>query len=293
MQKTIFNTSPYQIADYFVYHDESGTDYAHSRYIIHGALFIPKNKWQVSLEELNASRLGYSGRIHFVDLRDNTSSVKGEAAWNWMTSYFGKLSYYCPYKCMVIDAKSKSKIITRFTKPYLLYNYSAMLAIRSALPWSFGEYDQIRLNIYSESTDRSPEDNFSKYVPRELVRKTALRETGRPKCPSVIEPINDVQLIPGNPKIASSEELCHCEFIQLTDLLTSAVAQAINASSTYVIKIELAEFMAKWIEDTRMPPWIQDKGLHRRFSVSCFPDSKGNFYNVPLSIKNKLQMDLF
>jgi hypothetical protein len=194
---------------------------------------------------------------------------------------------------MVADTAAKSEKINRFEKPYHLYNYTAMLAIRSAIPWSFKDYDQIRLQIYSEKMDRAEEDNFTSYLPKEIARRVSTKHQGRPKNPTLLEPIENVHLIPGDPHTAKPEDIGHCEFLQMTDILTSAVAQAINASAIQAIKIDIAEFMASWVEDTRLPPWSQDHGLHRRFSVSCFPDAAGGFFDIPLSIKSKGQMELF
>ena len=102
--------------------------------------------------------------------------------------------------------------------------------------------------------------------------------------------LSEVQLIDGDPERVPPEKASHCEFIQLTDILTSAVAQAINASAQQIIKVDMGKFVAKWISDARRPAWTQSLDLHRRFSVSCFPDAKGGFYDIPLAIEAKDQM---
>jgi hypothetical protein len=51
--------------------------------------------------------------------------------------------------------------------------------------------------------------------------------------------------------------------------------------------------IARWIEDTRKPPWLQARELYRRFSVSGFPDGKGRFYNPTLATTNRFQSPLF
>jgi len=84
-----------------------------------------------------------------------------------------------------------------------------------------------------------------------------------------------------------------CELPQLVDLMTSSIRQALVASSGQKAKIALAEMVANWIEDTRRPPWLQTEELHRRFSVSCFPDGKGRFYNPALAVTDRFQLPLF
>jgi len=75
--------------------------------------------------------------------------------------------------------------------------------------------------------------------------------------------------------------------------LTSAIAQAIKGSSGQKAKIALAETVGRWIEDTRKPPWLQTRDLHRRFSVSCFPHENGRFYNPELAVKDHSKIPLF
>jgi Protein of unknown function (DUF3800) len=293
MQKTFFGVPSRREAKYLVYHDESGTDRARERFLVQGALFVPELKWQGALDLLRKSRDGYSSRVHFVDLRDNTSSRKSRVAATWLSNYFASLSYYCPFKCMIADTASDSDQIRRFKKQHHLYNYTAMMAIRSAVPWCFGEYDTLELSIYSEFMDRSFDDNFTNYVPREVAKRANLKQKHSARAPAIVEPISDVVLVVGDPEKTKTEHAGHCEFIQLADLLTSAIGQIVNASAIQLIKIDLALLVASWIKDTTLPPWIQAHNLHRRFSVSCFPGADGDFYDVPLNITQKYQMKLF
>jgi len=293
MQKSFFGVPSIREAKYLVYHDESGTDRRHDRFLLQGALFVPEERWQHALDLLAKARGGYPGRIHFVDLRDKTTSLKGLAAWAWMDLFFASLSDFCPFKCMIADTASTLPHMTRFSKPHHLYNYTAMLAIRGGIVWSLKHLQRIHLSIYSEKASRTAEDNFVSYVPREVARRANLRRAGSARAPEVVEPIANVCLVEGDPANADPSAAGHCEFIQLADLLTSAVSQAVNASSAQAIKIDLGRFIAGWIGDTRLPPWTQALDLHRRFSVSCFPDAKGAFYDLPLAIVQRGQMPLY
>ncbi len=292
MQSSFLDVSPLREAAYSVYHDESGTDRAHDRFLFQGALFVPERRWHEALGLMTQARGEYRGRIHFVDLRDKARSPKGEVAWNWTNLYFSTLSYFCPFKCMVADTASAHALITRFSKPHHLYNYTAMMAVRSALPWSFRELDLLHLNIYSESTSRTPDDNFATYLPRQVARSANSPRPRRPKCPRIAEPVLPVGMVEGDPSKAPAKDAGHCEFVQLADLLTSGVAQAVNASAQQSIKLELASLVADWIDDTRLPPWSQALDLHRRFSVSCFPSPSGGFFEVDLSVSRKGQPPL-
>ncbi len=292
MQTSFWGVSQKREATYFVYHDESGTETLHDRFLLQGALFIPETKWKFVLDQLTSARAGYKGRIHFNELRDNTRSKKGDVAWRWVNTYFHSLLDFCPYKCMIADTASRHPVITRYSKPHELYNYTAKIAIRGGIAWSFRNLDRLVLTIFSEKLDRSPSDNFVSYIPRELKSNLDRPVSEIRLMPEVVLSTEEVQMIEGNPERVSQENASHCEFIQLTDLLTSAVAQAINASAQQVIKIDVGKFVAHWISDTRRPTWIQSLDLHRRFSVSGFPDQNGNFYDIPLKIENKDQLKL-
>jgi hypothetical protein len=277
-----------------VYHDESDTDSYHDRFQLHGALLVPAGEahWARALAALNSARRGYDGRIHFVELRDNARNPKSAIAAEWVRLYFGELCGYCFYKCMIADTHAPGYSTSRFAQqPYQLYNRTATLAVFSGLVWSLKGYDEVTLELFSERITRPEDDPFEAYLASELPRRARLRKPGA--CPRVRVPAGRVRLVEGDPRKAPEAMKGHCEFIQLTDLLTGAVAQALNAPATQRVKIDLGQMAAGWIEDSRRPPWHQQHDLHRRFSVSCYPDAKGGFYDVKLAIEEKGQLRLF
>jgi len=75
--------------------------------------------------------------------------------------------------------------------------------------------------------------------------------------------------------------------------MTSNIAQTLKGRSGQETKIVLAEIVARWMEDTRKPPWLQTEELYRRFSVSCFPDARGQFYTPSLAVTKRNQPTLF
>jgi len=292
-QLSAFDVSPGKTGRFCVYHDESGTDTTHDRFQLHGALLVPAEEahWGQALEALSHARRGYDGRIHFVELRDNARNPKSHIAAEWVRVYFGELAHYCFYKCMIADTRAPRFNPARFPKPFHLYNHTATLAVFGSIVWSLKQYDEVSLALFSESITRPEEDNFAAYLPSELARRARLRRVG--DCPRVTVDGGRVTLVPGDPRKAAPEMKGHCEFIQLTDLLTGAVAQVLNAPASQQVKLDLGQIAAAWIEDSRRPPWHQQHDLHRRFSVSCYPDAKGRFYDVPLAIEGRGQMRLF
>lgn len=291
MQLSAFDVPSEKSETLNIYHDESGTDIAHERFQLHGALMVPTGKLETALEILKSARQGYEGKVHFVDLRDRSSSPKATVAAKWLKSFFTDISNYCFYKCMVVDMHSPAFDKKRFSKPHFIYNNTAMLAVFSGIAWSFKAYDKVTLSIFSEALTRSKDDNFETYLPSELVKRSSASKS----CPNVIVPSMKVTLVNGDPRKVESDLARHCEFIQLTDLITGSISQALNANASQEIKIDLGELVASWIGDTRLPPWLQKNHLHRRFSVSCYPSNTGDFYDVGLAItaKNQLRFEGF
>lgn len=287
-QLTMFGVSPIKEATFHVYHDESGTEGKKDRFLFHGALFVPDTKWSNALALLAQSRGEFQERLHFQRMRDYAlGSAKAVKA--WLNLYAMVLSDECRFKCMIVDTQSPAFERARFKRPFHIYNYFAMQAVYSGVVWSLQGYDQVCLYVHSEAKDREADDNFVSYLPQQVMEKT----NRNPKSPQISLGKPDVVMVNGNPRKVETELAGHCEFIQLTDLLTSAVAEAVHAKATKEIKLDMAQLVANWIVDTRKPPWLQAKELHRRFSVSCFPDSRGGFYDCPLAVTDRNQPSLF
>ena len=66
---------------------------------------------------------------------------------------------------------------------------------------------------------------------------------------------------------------------QLCDLLLGSVCSAITMKSKTETKTWLGGTIARLMIDTRQKPWQQKFGLHRRFSVSYFPNSRGELFS--------------
>ncbi|MGB7539477.1 MAG: hypothetical protein WBM17_13135, partial [Anaerolineales bacterium] len=175
------------------------------------------------------------------------------------------------------------------TEEYI-YNYSAMMCIRGGICWSFTEFDQLEVNIYSEKMDRRDSTSFASYVTKELCERSKTRRAGSPKTPVIDERQIKMEEIDGDPKTVKSEHKNHCELIQLVDLITGSIAQSINQSSNQDIKIDMGLLAKDVISDTRLPPWMQELDLHRKFSISSYPDKEGRFFDVPITIVSKSQM---
>lgn len=290
------STSPEYVFN--VYHDESGTyvPNAGDRWLLHGVLFIPKAKQNEVYAALQQVRqdIGYFEEVHYVKLRGHLAGPKVRCAKSWLNLYGKQFSEFCFYHCLAVDTHSPGFEHRRFGEPHHAYNRFARMAIEGAIAWGLKGYQHVALKFYSDGKFRQQGDNFATYIPNETYASITEKRHKNPGNYPEIRFIHPTVIsVNSNPSHTDPNLLPECEMIQLVDLMTSNIVQALDAQSGQIAKIALAETIAQWIEDTRRPPWLQTKELHRRFSVSCFPDAKGQFYNPSLAIVNRNQFTLF
>ena len=297
-QRALFDTGEIPEVAFAMYHDESGT-YKRGggdRWLLHGVLFVPAMKQGETFSLLQEVRgqNGYWKEVHYVKLQKHIRGPKGRCATGWLNAYASRLSNFCFYYCLAIDTYSSAFDHDRFSQPYHVYNRFMRMSIESAIVWFLARYGRIALKIYSDAKRRPKEDNFLEYIPAEILRSIGRKRREKPNAYPKIHLLHpQVLLVDSDPAKTPEEMQEECELTQLADLLTSAIAQAITGSSGQKAKIALAETVGRWIEDTRKPPWLPTKDLHRRFAVSCFPDENGRFYNPALAVKDPFKIPLF
>ena len=282
VQKPLFTGLPPPVPFRVIaYHDESGHVGKKQRFLLHGILFVPNSDAPNILLALERARDGYRGSIHYADLRDNNTE-KGKAARTWMEIYESHLGTMCYYKCLIVDMESPSFDRASYTENHHIYNRFAAMAIWAGIQWSFPRIEHLELRIVSEEMSRKPDDRFHTYVPAQLAQKASGKRGLSFGSPALIT-------VPGDLGAVPMENRHHCELLQLTDLLTSSIAEAVQAKASRAVKQELAMKISNAVLDTRALPWLQKRQLHRRFSVSCFPSEDGDFYDVDLAIRRRLQ----
>jgi hypothetical protein len=297
-QSALFDRGEVPETAFAVYHDKSGTYKwdGGDRWLLHGVILVPLAKQSEVFSVLQKIRrkTNYWKEVHYVKLRKYITGPKGRCAAGWLNVYASRLSEFCSYQCVAIDTHSPSFDHSRFSEPHYVYNRFALMALVGAIAWSLKKQRRLALKIHSDGKFRTDGDNFSNYIPSEVCRSIERKRREKPNAYPEIRLLHP-QVIPveSDPVKAPEEIQEECELIQLADLLTSAIAQAITGRSGQKAKISLAETIGRWIEDTRKPPWLQTRDLYRRFSVSCFPDENGSFYNPGLAIKDSFRISLF
>lgn len=280
-----------------VYHDESGNYVPEGgdRWLCHGVLFVPEKRQgevYAALQEVRQN-VGYWEEVHYTKLRGHPTGPKARCAKGWLNMYV-RFSEFCFYHCLAVDTHSPSFDHDRFGEPHHAYNRFARMAIEGAIAWSLKAYQRVALRFYSDAKFRQEGDNFATYIPEETCKSIAGKRANQPSHYPEIRLLHpEVIAVDSDPSKIEPGLREACEMIQLVDLLTSNIVQALTGRSGQQAKIALAEMVAQWIEDTRKPPWLQTEELYRRFSVSCFPDGQGNFYNPCLLVLNRNQLPLF
>jgi len=297
-QLTMFGVSANPEVAFNVYHDESGNYVpgGEDRWLLHGVLFVPEEKQDRVFQSLQKVRqdVGYDGEMHYGDLRGHPTGPKARCASGWLNLYAGQFSEFCFYYCLAVDTHSGGFQHERFSESHHAYNRFARMAVEGGIAWSLKRYERVALRFYSDEKCRQEGDNFAVYLPQETCNSIRGKRERRPaNYPEIRLAHPEVTPVISDPSRAMPDMRQECELIQLVDLLTSSIAQALTGRSGQKAKIALAEVVARWIDDTRKPPWLQTEELHRRFSVSCFPDEKGQFYSPAPAVMNRNQPALF
>lgn len=281
-----------------VYHDESGNYVPGTgdRWLLHGILFVPEGKQGKVYEVLQQVRqnVGYYEEMHYTEIRGHLTGPKARCAQGWLNMYAKQYSECCFYHCLAVDTHSPSFEHNRFSEPHHVYNRFARMAIEGGIAWSLKGYQRVALRFYSDAKFRQEGDNFDTYIPERVCTSIAEKRNKKPGHYPEIRLLHpEVIPVDSNPSRVETNLQEASELIQLVDLITSSIAQALTGRSGQKAKIALAEMVGRWIEDVRKPPWLQTEELYRRFSVSCFPDARGQCYAPAPAVTHRNQPALF
>lgn len=297
-QTTMFDVPASPETAFNVYHDESGSYIpgAGDRWLLHGVLFVPEaaqGKVYIALQNAR-QEADFHDEVHYVRLRKSVRGPKARCAMNWLGLYVGQLSECCFYHCLAVDTRSPSFRHDGFAERYHVYNYYARVAIVGGIAWCLASVPRVALRFHSDKRIREDRDNFVTYICRQVCATVESKRQNRSVAYPEVRLLHpEVLLIDSDPASAPRHLSQECELTQLVDLLTSSIAQTLAGASGQKAKIALADMMARYVEDTRKPPWLQTEELHRRFSLSCYPDPQGQFYNPTLVASHRYQMRLF
>lgn len=281
MYQTTFSGEYVKSQIFTVYHDESG-GYGNTKWVYTGLFWINKNYIAEICEDLAEVRQNenYDGEIHFKEFQksfEGEFSGRTRVAKGWFNLWKDKWSKRSYFNVLAVDTKHPKYESDRFSKEFHAYNRFTLMAIKSGVAWFFDDYTGIYLDIYSDEKTRRSEgvvpdgvnnDNFEEYIKWQI----GIQNVKGP----IVHMSEDIKCVkcPKKGPYASENEL-----LQLTDLLLGSVSTAVEAKANRETKVWFGKQAAKIMEDIRLNPWDQRFKLHRKFSVSYFPNESGKTYN--------------
>jgi hypothetical protein len=287
MPQTILFGEHVESQDFTVYHDESG-GYGTTKWVYTGLFWI--NEGNIAeickdLEEIRSNE-NYYGEIHFKEFQKSFSgefSDKTRVAKGWFNLWKNKWSKKSFFNVLAVDTQHPMYQNSRFPKEFHAYNRFTLMAMKGGISWFFKNCSEINLDIYSDEKTRRAEgvipdgienDNFENYLKWQIEIQ---KENGQ-----IVHIPENVKCMkcPKKGPYAPENEL-----LQLTDLLLGSVSTAVEARANRETKIWFGKEAARVMEDIRLKPWEQKFKLHRKFSLSYFPDEFGCIYeNGPINI---------
>jgi hypothetical protein len=282
--------------EWWIFHDESGNiGNSKDRWVVIALLFINLTTMGPLYSRMIAIRnaADYWGKIHFCEFPE---SFRGEFSkkpcvgkkWFQVASqFFGKgIKYFA----VAIDQKHDKFEWHRFSERFHAYNRFTAISFKASLSWLFHRLREIQVRIYSDKKIERPKndlailnsDNFHDYLQRRISDDTSPESYKGPKV-ILLDKIRSLTFknIYNKNNVPPPE----LEFLQLSDVMTSAVAEAVYPKSKREAKTWFAKQMALILNDSRKKPWNQEFDLHRNFCISYFPDKRGKFHgNGPLGI---------
>ena len=278
-----------------VFHDESG-DYGHSDWVFTGLLWVREKDISGIAAILRDVRQqeNYWKKIHLNELPksfDGQFGADARVAKEWFTKWYGEIADKTWFNVLAVQLNHPKYDRKRFKQDFHAYNRFTLIALKAGLAWFFkdGKYEHLRLRMYSDKKTRRPGgilgdgvniDNFEDYIMARLGQE--VQSYKGPPISLIAKP--EGLEFPNDPNLVRPEH----ELLCLCDLLVGAVAGAVSPKSKRQTKRWFAKQIAKLMQDVRKKPWEQQMGLHRRFSVSYFPNERGEFYsNGPIGIIDK------
>jgi hypothetical protein len=190
---------------------------------------------------------------------------------------------HCPFKAFFVEQEG----IQRFPYPgefrYPEHaEHSLLSAFVAGIAWSYSRAPAIELRPVFDNTDNELDRKLAHDLPTSLALEVFNRRIMGGKSYPVLT-VRDTALVESDPFLAGPD-WADAEFIQLCDLLLGASLDAIDDSgrSPKTGRLRLSKSVAGVLAETLETPWFQQIPVHRRFSVSIYPDEFNLAYPAAL-----------
>ena len=182
----------------------------------------------------------------------------------------------CPFKAFIAEDGPNRRLPYPGDPAYpehLLVSTKA--ALKAGVAWSFYQESKLLLDLVFDDSDneldRSVADQVAAVLQSEC-NTNRLKSTKRYPWLRV----SPVRFLSSDPrKVDDPRAVPYCEFIQLCDLLLGASFQALQLSPEppkQSGRRRLARSIMAVLAETLQVPWFQQIRVHRKFSVSLYPD---------------------
>lgn len=230
---------------------------------------------------------GYFDEVHWRTIRSaRAQSRQFLVARDWVTDYFQVAIRGCPFKAFIADATARD-----FPYPgesgypeHLLQ--STKTALKAGIVWSFYRQTKVRLRIVFDDTDSELDKEIASKLPDFLQTDcNKARLSGKKRYPWLR--VSPVRFVSSNPKEVGFADWPTSEFVQLCDVLLGASCQALDLTAPPAKRTgrrQLAQSIMGILGETLKVPWLQQVPVHRRFSVSLYPDQYNFAYPAALRL---------
>ena len=277
--------------DVAVFHDESGL-YTCDDWVFTGLLWVEEARLAGLHAEVTKCRQdeSYFNEVHFSKIPSRFEGRYGadaRLARRWFREWAGRWADSTWFTVFAVQRRRLTRYRECFGEHFHAYNRFTAMALKTGLSWHFRGVNEIALRICSDAKSRRPQglvgdgvlsDNFEEYLVRRLGQDTrdykgpGVHLTGQVECRTCER---------------HGPYTCEEDLLQLTDLLLGSTAAAVHPRSERRTKLWFGSQMATLLSDTRRKPWEQEQRLHRRLSLSYFPDRGGKAYSDgPLGIES-------
>ena len=252
----------------------------------HGVLFVPEDWTALLADEMLAIRNQhrYFNEVHWRDIQGGHSSPQFLVARDWLKHYLTVAMRGCPFKAFIAESGRHRSFPYPGEAGYpehLLLSTKA--AFKAGIAWSFYRESKLRLNVVFDDTDSELERAVAAQLPDVLQSECNTRRLESTRRYPWIR-VSPVRFLPSDPKSVDSEAWPYTEFIQLCDLLLGASFQALRLTPEpkALGRRQLARSIMEVLGETLRVPWLQQLRVHRRLSVSLYPDQHNFAYPAAL-----------
>ena len=262
-------------------HDEIKPERGRNPFLAHGILFVPEDWIAALVDAMDRIRKEYCyfDEVHWRTITGAGSNSQFCVARDWIKYYLTTAIRGCAFKAFIVE----DGLNRRFPYPgdsdyaeHLLQ--STKTSLKAGIAWSFYRERKVRLQLIFDDTDNELDRSVAWQVHDVLQAEcNTKRLEGMKRYPWLR--VSPVEFLSSNPRAATSESLPYTEFIQLCDLLLGASFQALQLSQppkNQPGRRQLAKSIMEVLAETLQVPWFQQIQVHRKFSVSLYPD-KYNF----------------